>query len=56
MSTEAINLELTRGLNVEKFLLGFRKFTAHQGLPVTMVSDNAKTFKLQSTIKEDTKN
>ena len=47
-STRAVHLELTRGLNVENFLLAFRKFAARRGLPVTILSDNAKTFKSAS--------
>ena len=48
--TQAIHLELTKSLNVEQFLLAFRRFVSHRGLPVTVWSDNAKTFK--STAKE----
>ena len=50
VSTQAVHLELTSGLNVENFLLAFRKFAARRGLPVTILSDNAKTFK--SSFKE----
>ena len=44
-STRAVHLELTRGLSVEAFLLAFRRFTSRRGLPATLNSDNAKTFK-----------
>jgi len=44
-STQAVHLELTRGLSVESFLLAFRKFTSRRGLPATITSDNAKTFR-----------
>ena len=47
-STRAVHLELTHGLNVPNFLLAFRKFAAHRGLPATILSDNAKTFKSAS--------
>ena len=44
-STRAVHLELTRSLTVDSFLLAFRRFTSRRGLPATIVSDNAKTFK-----------
>jgi len=44
-STCAIHLELTHGLNVSSFLLAFRRFVGQHGLPATLFSDNAKTFK-----------
>jgi len=46
--TRAIHLELTAGLNVETFLLAFHHFTSRRGLPATLLSDNAKTFKSAS--------
>ena len=47
-STRAVHLELTRGLCVEAFLLAFRRFATRRGLPATLNSDNAKTFKSSS--------
>ena len=47
-STRAIHLELTTGLNVETFLFAFRRFISRRGLPATLLSDNAKTFKSSS--------
>ena len=47
-STRAVHLELTRGLGVKDFLLGFRRFASRRGLPATLQSDNAKTFKSSS--------
>ena len=47
-STHAVHLELTDGLDVPNFLLVFRKFVAHHGLPATILSDNVKTFKSAS--------
>lgn len=47
-STRAVHLELTRALSVESFLLAFRRFTSRRGLPVTITSDNAKTFRSSS--------
>ena len=47
-STRAIHLELCRSLDVQEFLLAFRRFTSRRGLPATITSDNAKTFKSSS--------
>lgn len=44
-STRAIHLELTSDLSVSSFLLLFRRFVSRRGLPVTLISDNAKTFR-----------
>lgn len=44
-STRAVHLELTRGLSTQAFLLAFRRFSARRGLPATITSDNAKSFK-----------
>lgn len=49
-STRAVHMELTRTLNVQDFLLAFRRFASRRGLPATIQSDNAKTF--QSSSKE----
>ena len=50
MSTRAVHLEMTGGLNVLDFLLAFRRFATRRGLPATIQSDNTKTF--QSSSKE----
>ena len=47
-STRAVHLELTRGLSVQPFLLALRRFTSRRGLPATITSDNAKTFRSSS--------
>ena len=47
-STRAIHLELTRGLNVDSFLLAFCRFVGRRGLPATLLSDNATTFRSSS--------
>ena len=47
-STRAIHLELTCGMNVNSFILVFRRFVVRQGLPATLLSDNAKIFKSTS--------
>ena len=46
-STRALHLELTDLLSAESFLLAFRRFVG-RGLPSTIWSDNAKTFKTAS--------
>ena len=52
-STRGIHLELTHGMGVKEFLMAFRRFTTRRGVPVTLISDNAKTFKASSrTIKK----
>ncbi|XP_044165233.1 uncharacterized protein LOC122949165 [Acropora millepora] len=47
-STRAVHLELTQALSVKSFLLAFRRFTSRRGLPATITSDNAKTFRSSS--------
>ena len=47
-STRVIYLELTPSLSVESFLLAFRRFVSRRRLPVTLLSDNAKTFRSAS--------
>ena len=49
-STRAVHLELTHGLDVNSFLLAFRRFVGRRGLPATIISDNATTFR--SSAKE----
>ena len=44
-STRAVHLELTRELSATSFLLAFRRFCGRRGLPLVIMSDNAKTFK-----------
>ena len=40
----AVHLELVNSLNLEDFLLGFRRFVSRRGMPRIIWSDNAKTF------------
>jgi len=47
-STRGVHLELTHGLDVDNFLLALRRFSGQRGLPATILSDNAKTFKAPS--------
>ena len=44
-STRAIHLELVESLSVESFIRAFRRFCGRRGLPATIITDNAKTFK-----------
>ena len=46
--TRGVHLELTKRLSAEAFMLAFRRFTSRRGLPVTLLSDNARTFKSAS--------
>ena len=43
--TRAVHLELVEDLLVETFKQCLRRFIARRGIPVLVVSDNAKTFK-----------
>ena len=47
-STRAVHLELVENLSVPIFLQAFRRFTSQRGLPSTIFTDNAKTFKAAS--------
>lgn len=48
-STRAVHLELTDRLTVKSFLQAFRRFTSRRGLPIEMLTDNAKTFRSASS-------
>lgn len=43
--TRAVHIELVNSLSTSEFLLAFRRFIGRRGLPTTIYSDNAKTFK-----------
>ena len=47
-TTRAVHLELVESLEVESFIRCFRRLTARRGVPATVLSDNAKTFKAAS--------
>ena len=47
-STRAVHLQLTKRLSSEAFQLAFRWFMSRRGLPVTLLSHNARTFKSAS--------
>ena len=47
-STYAIHLELTGDLGVNSFIQAFRRFSSRRGLPLILISDNAKTSKASS--------
>ena len=49
-STRAVHLELAQDLSVNTFLRLFRRFASRRGLPSTLITDNAKTFKASSQI------
>jgi hypothetical protein len=40
-----VHLELTSSLSTSEFLSAFERFTSRRGMPLTVISDNAKTFK-----------
>ena len=44
-SIRAVHLELSPDLSVPSFLLLLRRLTSQRGLPVTLISDNAKLSK-----------
>ena len=44
-STRAIHLGLTENLSAQSFLQANKRFVSRRGLPYTIMSDNAKTFK-----------
>ena len=45
-SSRAIHLELAPNLSTESFIRCLRRFVARRGIPCSITSDNAKTFKL----------
>ena len=49
-STRAVQLELAQDLSVNTFLRLFIRFASRRGLPSTLITDNAKTFKASSQI------
>ena len=44
-TTRAVHLELVPDLTAETFMLCFRRFVSRRGIPYTIATDNAKTFK-----------
>ena len=48
--TRAIHLELVDSLNLDDFLLAFRRFVSRRALPNIIYSDNAKTFQAASAL------
>ena len=46
--SETTDLDLVESLEVETVIHCFRRFTARRGVPATILSDNAKTFKAAS--------
>ena len=48
--TRAVHLELVSSLNLDDFLLAFRRFISRRALPSIVYSDNAKTFQAASSL------
>ena len=46
--TRAIHLELVDSLTVEQFMMAFKRFVSRRRMPLTVMSDNAKTFQSAS--------
>lgn len=46
----AVHLELTMSLSTHEFIAAFDRFSARRGVPMTILSDNAKTFKRAAEI------
>ncbi|XP_064481609.1 uncharacterized protein LOC135394678 [Ornithodoros turicata] len=46
--TRAVHFELVSDLTARSFLMAFRRFATRRGLPKTVYSDNALTFKKES--------
>ena len=42
--TQAVHLELVPDLTAKTFLRSFKRFTAIRGIPIQVISDNARTF------------
>ena len=45
-STRALHLEIAEDMTTKAFLGGFRRFISRRGIPESILSDNAKTFKV----------
>ena len=43
-----MHLEIVKKLDVETFLMAFKRFTARRGLPSMVLTDNARTLKRAS--------
>ena len=43
--TRAVHLEITESLSLQHFMMAFRRFAARRGVPSTVYSDNATTFR-----------
>uniref|UniRef100_A0AC35GH83 Integrase catalytic domain-containing protein n=1 Tax=Panagrolaimus sp. PS1159 TaxID=55785 RepID=A0AC35GH83_9BILA len=50
LSTRAVHLEITYGLDASSFLLAFRRFIARRGRPDLIISDNQSTLKAAEKI------
>ncbi|XP_065186225.1 uncharacterized protein LOC135817053 [Sycon ciliatum] len=52
LATRALHLELVLDMTTDSFLMAFKRFVARRGTPATIVSDNAKQFKLADVTME----
>jgi len=43
-TTRAVHLELCTDMSTDKFLMALQRFVGRRGLPLTIYTDNAKTF------------
>ena len=48
--TQAIHLDLVSDMSAPTFICGFKRFRSWRGLPVLMISDNAKTFEAAAKV------
>ena len=49
VESRAIHLEFTRDTTVVEFRVTLQRFASRRGIPSTIISDNAKTFKSTGT-------
>ena len=51
--TRAIHLDLVSDMSAPMFIRSFKRFSSRRGLPVPMISDNAKTFEAAAKVIRD---
>ena len=52
MTTRAVHLELSSSMSADRTMLALRRFISRRGCPVTILSDNAKSFQLVKSVVE----
>ena len=52
LATRVLHLELVLDMTTDSFLMAFKRIVARRGTPATIVSDNAKQFKLADVTME----